>query len=197
MPKLWSDTIDAHRRTVDDAILEATWALVTERGLLAVTMSGIAEKTGIGRATLYKHFPDVESILLAHHQRHVAAHLDQLGALRDQVSDPMDRVRAVLQAYALICHHRRAHGTDELSALVHRGEGVARAEEGLLRLFEEVLAAAAAAGLLRVDAAPGELAHYCLHALSAAGSLSSQAAVRRLVAVTLTGLALPLRGDDS
>ena len=38
-------------------------------------MSQIAEQTGIGRATLYKYFPDVEAILLAWHERQVTGHL--------------------------------------------------------------------------------------------------------------------------
>ncbi|WP_138757723.1 TetR/AcrR family transcriptional regulator [Modestobacter altitudinis] len=189
MPKLWSDTIEAHRRTVDEAILDATWALVTERGLLAVTMSAIAEKTGIGRATLYKHFPDVEAILRAGHRRHVTAHLAQLARLREQSGDAAQRLRAVLEAYALICHHRRSHGTDELAALLHRGEDVAAAQAGLLSLFQELLAEAAEEGSVRRDMATDELATYCLHALRAAGGLPSEAAVRRLVAVTLAGLA--------
>ena len=46
----------------------------------------------------------------------------------------------------------------------------------------------ARAGELRDDVAPAELAAYCLHALTAAGSLRTQAAVRRLVSVTLAGL---------
>ncbi|TIU24058.1 MAG: TetR/AcrR family transcriptional regulator, partial [Mesorhizobium sp.] len=46
----------------------------------------------------------------------------------------------------------------------------------------------AAMGDLRNDVAPDELATYCLHALTAANSLTSKAAVRRLVAVTLAGL---------
>ena len=52
VPKLWNETIEAHRRAVIDATLDTTWALVTEHGPLSVTMSQIAEKTGIGRATL-------------------------------------------------------------------------------------------------------------------------------------------------
>jgi hypothetical protein len=47
---------------------------------------------------------------------------------------------------------------------------------------------AAENGNLRDDVAPDELASYCLHALAAAGSLPSEAAVRRLVTVTLAGL---------
>ena len=70
MPKLWEDTIETHRQAVRDAVLEAAWDLVRERGLMAVTMSQIAVKAGIGRATLYKYFPDVEAILRTFHDRH-------------------------------------------------------------------------------------------------------------------------------
>ncbi len=54
---------------MQDAALDATAALVAERGLRSVTMSQIAAQSGIGRATLYKYFPDVEAILLAWHER--------------------------------------------------------------------------------------------------------------------------------
>jgi AcrR family transcriptional regulator len=72
---------------VRDAILDTTAALVAANGLLSVTMSQIAEATGIGRATLYKYFPDVEAILVAWHERQVTAHLAQLAELRDQAGD--------------------------------------------------------------------------------------------------------------
>src|SRR5918996_265668 len=110
VPKLWNETIEAHRRAVRDAILETTWALVTERGLTSVTMSQIAEKTGIGRATLYKYFGDVEAILLAWHERHVTGHLVHLAELRDQAGEASERLEAVLEAFALISHHRNDHG---------------------------------------------------------------------------------------
>ena len=42
--------------------------------------------------------------------------------------------------------------------------------------------------MARTDIEPAELAAYCLHALSAAATLPSPAAVRRLVSVTLAGL---------
>jgi AcrR family transcriptional regulator len=188
VPKLWTDTIEAHRRSVHHAILDATWALVTERGLLSVTMSQIAERTGIGRATLYKYFPDVESILFAGHQRHVARHLEQLTERADLPGAPDERLEAVLEAYALMSHHRGRHGTPELVALLHRGEHVALAQKQLLRLIGDLLAEVAEAGRIRTDVAPEELASYCLHALGGGGSLPSEAAVRRLVAVTLAGL---------
>lgn len=171
-----------------DAILETTWLLVAEQGPLAVTMSQIAERAGIGRATLYKYFPNVESILVAGHERHVGAHLEQLRALRDRGGDPAQVLEAVLTGYGLISFHRSRHGSQELSALLHRGDHVDRAHQALTGLFGELLAAARDAGLVRDDVPPAELAAYCLHALGAAGSLQSEAAVRRLVALTMAGL---------
>ena len=188
MPKLWNETIEAHRRTVRDAILDATAALVAEHGLLSVTMSQIAEKVGIGRATLYKYFPDVEAILLAWHERHVGSHLEQLAGIREQSGDALARLEAVLGEYAHIEHKRHAN---ELAALLHRGEHVARAQQHLTDIVRELLSEAAQTGDVRNDVAPEELASYCLHALSAAGDLPSEAAVRRLVTLTLGGLRPP------
>ena len=71
MPKLWSETLDDHRRAIRDAALDATAGLVAEHGLASVTMSQIAKDAGIGRATLYKYFPDVEAILIAWHERQI------------------------------------------------------------------------------------------------------------------------------
>jgi AcrR family transcriptional regulator len=185
MPKLWRETIAAHRREVRDATLDTTAALVAEHGLRSVTMSQIAAETGIGRATLYKYFSDVEAILVAWHERQVARHLEHLAEVRDQASDAGERLKAVLEAYALISHH---HHETELAALLHRGEHVARAEQQLRSMIRDLLSEAAASGHVREDVAPGELATYCLHALAAAGSLPSKAAVRRLVAVMLAGM---------
>jgi AcrR family transcriptional regulator len=185
MPKLWNETIEAHRREVRDAILDTTAALVAQHGLLSVTMSQIAEETGIGRATLYKYFPDVEANVVAWDVRQVTAHLDLLGEFRDQAGDAGERLEAVLETYALIQHEH--HGT-ELAALLHRGEHVARAQQQLSDFIRDLLTEGAQAGDLRGDVAPDELASYCLHALTAASSLPSKAAVRRLVTVTLAGL---------
>jgi AcrR family transcriptional regulator len=185
VPKLWNETIQAHRRDVHEAILDTTAALVAEHGLRSVTMSQIAEQTGIGRATLYKYFPGVEAILVAWHQRQVTGHLQQLAQIADQAGDAARRLEAVLEAYALISYEH--HGS-ELAALLHHGEHHARAHQQLTDLIEDLLTKAAQSGHLRDDVAPDELANYCLHALTAASSMPSKAAVRRLITVTLAGL---------
>jgi len=190
---LWSETLQTHRREVHDAILDAAAGLAAEHGLLSVTMSQVAEAAGIGRATLYRYFSDVESILGAWHQRQVGRHLDRLAAIRDGVSDPYERLRAVLETYGSIQYQLRIAHASDLAVHLHRSEHVAQARQGLFGLVEELLAEAAAAGAIRSEPPPDQLALYCLHALAAAGELPSETAVPQLVGVTLAGLrpALP------
>ena len=185
MPRLWNETIEEHRKAVHGAILDTTAALVAEHGLTSVTMSQIAQVTGIGRATLYKYFPDVEAIMAAWHERQVTDHLHQLTAIREQTVDPGQRLRAVLQTYALIQYQHHDH---ELAALLHRGPHMDHARRHLRDFVAGLIADASRAGQARDDIASGELAEYCLHALSAAAGLPSKAAVSRLVTVTLAGL---------
>jgi AcrR family transcriptional regulator len=185
VPKLWTDTIEEHRRAVHVAILDTTAALVAEHGLTSVTMSQIAQATGVGRATLYKYFPDVEAILMAWHERQVTDHLHQIRAIRTQSADPGQRLHAVLHAYALIQHEHHGHA---LAALLHRGQHMVRARRQLRDFVAGLLADAATDGRVRGDISSGELADFCLHALGAAADLPSKAAVDRLVGVTLAGL---------
>jgi AcrR family transcriptional regulator len=188
VPRLWDETIEAHRRAVRDATLDTTAALVAEHGLASVTMSQIAEQTGIGRATLYKYFPDVEAILVAWHQRQVTEHLDQLADVLDHTRHAGERLKAVLEAYALMVHEH--HGGD-VAALLHRGPHVARAHQQLRDFVRDLLTEGTASGEVRDDVAPEELAGYCLHAVAAARGLPSKAAVQRLVTVILAGLQPP------
>jgi AcrR family transcriptional regulator len=195
VPKLWNDTIETHRREVRDTILETTAGLVSKHGLRSVTMSQIAEETGIGRATLYKYFPNVEAILLAWHEHQVTGHLRHLAELRDQAGDAIARLAAVLEAYAFISHEMEGRtktklgkNSAELATLLHQGQHMVQAQRHLWEFIRDLLVECADAGKLRDDVAPDELATYCLHALTAASSLPSKPAVRRLVAVTMAGL---------
>lgn len=191
VPRLWNETIAAHRNDVREAILETTWRLVEEQGLLSITMSGVAEETGIGRATLYKYFPNVESILLAHHQRHVEQHLAHLEELGKQPGEPVDKLVAVLTEYSLISFYRGRHASPDLAALLHRGDQADGAEQTVRGLLRDLIMNARRAGAIRNDTSPDELAAYCQHALGAAADAPSEAAARRLAAVTISGLQTP------
>lgn len=188
VPKLWDETIETHRHQVREAILTVTAALVQEGGRRSVTMSQIAEVVGIGRATLYKYFPDIDAILHAWHAEQIHGHFQELVAVRDGAADPGRALEAVLAAFARIAHETRSHGDMELVSFLHQDPHVAHAQRQLHDLVCELIAAGARTGHVRDDVAPDELATYCLHALGAAGALPSDTAVQRLVEVTLTGL---------
>jgi AcrR family transcriptional regulator len=186
VPKLWSKTLASHRRAVRDAILDTTAVLVENHGLRAVTMSEIAERSGIGRATLYKYFAQVEEILIAWHERQIGAHLERLGALAQGPGSPDERLRSLLEGYTGVNHDQL--GT-ELSVLLHQGKHVAQARERLQHLLQDLLDQGVRSGVFRNDVPTGELATYCLHALAAAASLRSPKSVSRLLDVILAGLA--------
>jgi hypothetical protein len=63
-----------------------------------------------------------------------------------------------------------------------------RARQQLSRFIRDLLTEAVKTGDVRNDVAPEELATYCLHALTAATSLPSKAAVHRLTRVTVAGM---------
>ena len=190
VPKLWSETIDQHRRAVREATMNATAALAAEHGLTSLTMSQIAEASGIGRATLYKYFPDVDAILTAWHEQQVSAHLDHLTRLAAEHSSDHRRLEVVLEAYALIQHEAHRHHDPSL-ALLHRDQHLDHAHATLRRFFSDLISDGARSGAIRDDVPAAELASYCLHALAAASRVSSKAAARRLVIVTLDGLRPP------
>lgn len=188
MPKLWTGTVKAHREAVREATLDTTAALVAEHGLGAVTMSRIAEATGIGRATLYKYFRDVEAILVAWHERQVRGHLAQFAQVREQDASALLRLEAVLKTFALMLHEH--HGS-ELATLLHGGPHLARAQQELTGFIRDLLAEGASSGELRDDVSPDELASFCLHAMTAASTLPTKAAVYRLVGITMAGVRQP------
>lgn len=194
MPKLWNETIESHRREVREAIVKTTADIVAKQGLLGVTMTRVAEGAGIGRATLYKYFPDVEAILLAWHEEQIGEHLRYLGRVRDETPGHRQKLTAVLEAYAFIVGGTHGHHDGELAAVLHRDPHVARTQHEVFQMIRELIEETAAAKEVRDDIPPDELARYCLHALTAASELRSKTAIGRLVALTLGSL--KLSGDD-
>ncbi|APR81549.1 Transcriptional regulator, TetR family protein [Minicystis rosea] len=185
MPKLWNDTIASHREEVRDAILDAAPALVAERGLTSLTMSAIAQRAGITRATLYKYFPDVDAILAGWHERQVESNLAELVAARDAADGAERRLEIMLETYARLVHEQHA---SELVAFMRHSDLATRGYQQLTDMLRDVIADGATRGRLRNDVSPAELANYCVNALSGAHRVTSMAAVRRLVSVTLAGL---------
>lgn len=188
MPRIWTDTVDAHRVAVRAAILASAWRLAVDDGLFAVTMSRIAETAGISRATIYKYFPNVEAILTAQHLQHVEAHLERLESLTHEPTPARDRMRELFSAWTEICYERRRHGAGDVSAALHQDPAIARAEERVRSLFFKVLTSAAATGAIRDDLRLEDVANYCIGALDAASTAPTSATRASLIDVLIAGL---------
>lgn len=65
MTGAWADTVAGHRAQMRERVLQAFRRAAHKHGLTAVTMAALADEADIGRATLYKHFPDLHSVVLA------------------------------------------------------------------------------------------------------------------------------------
>ncbi len=92
---------DATRQRIVDAAIELHQTL----GPMATTVTDIAERAGVGRVTVYRHFPDEAALLRACSRHYSASHpFPDLDGWR-AVADPNERARiALAEAYA---YHRR------------------------------------------------------------------------------------------
>ena len=79
-------------------ITEATAALHQEIGPAQTTISAIAERAGVERLTVYRHFPDEGELLQACQQHFRAQHPLPDPALWAESTDPAERLRVALVA---------------------------------------------------------------------------------------------------
>jgi AcrR family transcriptional regulator len=185
MPKLWNDTVDEHRTAVRNATLDAAARIAQRDGLASMSMSEIAKEAGIGRATLYKYFADVQAVLGAWHERHVAAHLQEFHSIAHGSASARESLRLILVNYAET--NFRHHGS-EIAAMLHSGAHAVEARQHLTGVLTHLIEAAASAGDIRRDMMASELATFCLSAVEGATNLKSKDAVGRLVGLTLSAL---------
>jgi AcrR family transcriptional regulator len=84
-----------------DKVIQAAQSLFAERGLDATSMDAIAERSGVSKATIYKHWPDKESLALEAMAR---LHVPDLEALVLRTGDLRADLIAVL-GYQPPQHH--------------------------------------------------------------------------------------------
>ena len=78
------------------AITEAAVKLHGTVGPAHTTVSGIAEEAGVQRATVYRHFPDEESLFEACSGHYMSLHPPPDPSRWAEIADPADRLRETL-----------------------------------------------------------------------------------------------------
>jgi AcrR family transcriptional regulator len=141
-------------QSMPDRILDATERLLARYGYRKMTMDDIAQEAGIGKRTIYVHFPSKEEVALASIDR-VVARLQQ--RLRELSSGP-DSVSRRLR-YMLLCRvlfrfdsvRDYSHSLDDLFESL-RPAYMARRQRYFAQeaaIFTEILSEGMAAGVFR------------------------------------------------
>lgn len=134
-------------------IVEAAVALHSEIGPARTSYSLLAEKAGVQRHTLYAHFPDEMSLMLACSAHHLAAEPPPEAGPWAEIADPRARLRAALrQIYGWY-----EHNADLIACVLRDAEhhpGVREVAQRRLGPFFADWAAALGAG----EAAPARAA---------------------------------------
>ncbi|MFG1498030.1 helix-turn-helix domain-containing protein [Saccharospirillum sp. HFRX-1] len=168
-----------------EAILTAALAVFAESGVDAPVRE-IAQRAGVGVATLYRRFPQRSDLIVAVFQRQVDACADAAPQLAQQYA-PADALAHWVQRYADFIVTKRG-----LASALHSGDPAYSAlpayfDAHLRPALQSLLDAAIAAGEVRDDVDPDEL-------LRAVGNLCLSAkedrldTARRMVSLLVDGM---------
>ena len=144
----------ARRADIRDLILDGVDVLLARYGFRKMTMADLARQVGIGKGTIYLHFPDKDELVLSHVDRLSERVLRRLRELAASAASPAERLRRMLAERVLLRFDAVTHYSESLNELLSslRSELVARRNahfEREVRALAAVLRDGAAAGHLR------------------------------------------------
>lgn len=84
------------RQARNSGILEAAWALLSERGYAEWTLADLADRAGVSRRTLYLHFSSKEEIAAETVARNMTRTAEHIRALATQ-DEPVSRLKTVIR----------------------------------------------------------------------------------------------------
>jgi AcrR family transcriptional regulator len=119
-------------------IVEAAVQLHENVGPRATTISAIAEKAGVQRLTVYRHFPDEAAVFQACSSHWLSLNPPPDPAEWMRLSDELLRVRKALKAF-----YRYYRGTEQMWVAVHRDEALVPALQGPMGEFRRLVRTAA------------------------------------------------------
>jgi AcrR family transcriptional regulator len=143
----------AKREDIRDLILDAVDVLLARYGYNKMTMEDVARQVGIGKGTIYLHFPGKEELVLAHIDRIAERVVTDLREIAGSPESPDRRLREMLVLRVLFRFDSVLHYSQNLSDLLSsvRSALLARREihfKNEAKVFEDVLRQGARSGAL-------------------------------------------------
>jgi AcrR family transcriptional regulator len=108
----------AQRDDIRDLILDGVDALLARFGFRKMTMEDLAREVGIGKGTIYLHFPSKEELALAHVDRIAERLLLRLREIAAGPGSPPERLRRMLLARVLHRFDSVTHYSQNLDDLL-------------------------------------------------------------------------------
>lgn len=97
VPKIIGSSLAEHRHHVRSKLFDALSRLMSEAGFDAVSLADIAAAAGVGRTSVYNHFPDKESLLIGFIEHETSSFVADLTAALEQVQDPQEQLRVYVR----------------------------------------------------------------------------------------------------
>jgi len=97
VPKIIGSTLAEHREHVRTKLFAALSELMAETGFDAVSMADIAARAGVGRTSVYNHFPDKEAVLLGFIEHETRQYVHELAESLEHVHDPEEQLRVYVR----------------------------------------------------------------------------------------------------
>ncbi|MBZ5740854.1 TetR/AcrR family transcriptional regulator [Nocardioides mangrovi] len=97
MPRISGESLREHREQLQRRVFSAFAELMGERSFDAISMAAIAERADVGRTSIYHHFPDKESVVVAFASHETEEYLDRLRDVLTAARTPADQLRSYVR----------------------------------------------------------------------------------------------------
>ncbi|HUY49570.1 MAG TPA: helix-turn-helix domain-containing protein [Streptosporangiaceae bacterium] len=175
---------DAQRNR--DRLLDVAVRAFSQEGT-EVTLDAIAKDADVGIGTLYRHFPTREALVEAAYRNELARLCDAVpGLLRDL--PPGEATRSWMDLFVDYMTTKRGMADALRAVIASGGTPYAHSRDRLLAAITALLHAAATAGELRSDIAPGDVLASLSGVSLAAGEPAQREQARRLLDLLMDGL---------
>ncbi|SHN14739.1 TetR/AcrR family transcriptional regulator [Cryptosporangium aurantiacum] len=146
---------DAQRNR--DQIIAAAKALFVDDGP-EVPMEEIARRAGVGVGTLYRRFPDRETLIhVVQQETYAAAYRDARAAVAEEGTAWDALVRLLLRSADLRVSIRLLLNSPEAWTVARNDPAIRRTAEELLALVDDLMRTAQSDGVLRPDVGVGDI----------------------------------------